>query len=453
MKQNTDSDFTMAASKSFFNVLQEIQVSGLNFKIELCPFSAIIYLKNSFLKNKAGVIIQPPTLTGDVNEVQKLKISQLEQEIESLNQKLKLAAFENEKCHDTIAKLNVKQEITDIKTIKIEELEDDLKLKCSELYNTKVELAKQYGKGANEINKLEYYCENLKAENKDIISDKVKLEEEILFLTLSDKNQREINKRLNLEMVKSRTRLIKEKEEESKHLKNDIKLWKKKLGKEKKKVIKLKTKICESTSVKSIAFPSNPIAEDKNKNESKDETELEEAVTSEVICAEEISCSICADPLFFYTPKFCEGLPINPACSKCKDSGDESEEDNVDDVLIHSSPCTTPPLAQPATPLVSPPVTSTTPATGPLTTTTSAELYEDLVKFIESGPDGNIDIMIFKLESLKNMLQTTEFDSLLENAKKLRNEKETPDDDYEDEEFYDDLPPYHYGSDGEVIID
>ena len=124
----------MAASQSFFNVVQEIQSSGLNFKIELSPFSAIIYLKNSLLKNKAGFIIEPPTVTQDVNGVQNQKISQLEQEIEALNQKLKILVIANEKCHDTIAKLNLKQEIS-----KIEELEDDLKSKCSELFNTKVE--------------------------------------------------------------------------------------------------------------------------------------------------------------------------------------------------------------------------------------------------------------------------------------------------------------------------
>ena len=285
-----------------------------------------------------------------------------------------------------------------------------------------------------------------------MISDRVELEDELLFLKISDKNQREINGRLNIEMVESRTRLIKEKEEVFKNLKNEVKVWKKKHGKEKKKVIKLKSKISDLTSVKSTDFPTNPIAEDIDKNELKNETELEDIINEELSFSEEISCSICTEPLFSYTQKFSEGLPINPACSKCNGSDDESEEDVVDVVLTQLSPCTTPPLAQTANSSESPPTTST-PPTVPLATTTSSELYEDLVKFIESGPEGNLDIMIFKLESLKNLLQTGQFDSLLETANKLRNKKGVQDDDYEDDEFDDDIPPHHYGSDGEVLID
>ena len=93
---------------------------------------------------------------------------------------------------------------------------------------------------------------------------------------------------------------------------------------------------------------------------------------------------------------------------------------------------------------------------------TDAEMWmksitEDIVKFVESGPVGNIEITIFKLEALKNLLKTDEFDELIQSAKQtkdfLEKKKEgDAEDDFEDY-FVDEYPPHHYGEDGEVIID
>ena len=76
--------------------------------------------------------------------------------------------------------------------------------------------------------------------NDSLLMDKVKLEEDALYFELSDKNQKAIHSRLNKEMINSRTRILKEKVEESKSFRKEIKGWKKKLGKEKRKVINLK---------------------------------------------------------------------------------------------------------------------------------------------------------------------------------------------------------------------
>ena len=49
------------ATESFHKILQTIQSSGLNFKMEISPFSATIVLKNSQLKDKNGnPLILPP---------------------------------------------------------------------------------------------------------------------------------------------------------------------------------------------------------------------------------------------------------------------------------------------------------------------------------------------------------------------------------------------------------
>ena len=79
---------------------------------------------------------------------------------------------------------------------------------------------------------------------------------------LRNKNQKAINIRLNSETNNSSNRMIKVKAEESKAFKKEIKLWKKKLGKERRKSIKLERTLAQVseeqamvTSIGSPAFP------------------------------------------------------------------------------------------------------------------------------------------------------------------------------------------------------
>jgi hypothetical protein len=82
---------------------------------------------------------------------------------------------------------------------------------------------------------------------------------------------------------------------------------------------------------------------------------------------------------------------------------------------------------------------------------------EDIMKFVESGPVGNIDITIYKLEALKDLLKTDQFDELIQSANQTKDfyEKKKQEDaeDEFDDFFVDEYPPHHYGEDGEVIID
>jgi hypothetical protein len=82
---------------------------------------------------------------------------------------------------------------------------------------------------------------------------------------------------------------------------------------------------------------------------------------------------------------------------------------------------------------------------------------EDIMKFVESGPVGNIDITIFKLEAFKDLLKTDQFDELIKSAKQTKvfyeqKKQEDAEDDFDDY-FVDEYPPHHYGEEGEVIID
>ena len=49
----------MDASAVFNTLVQQIQSSHLNFRLELSPFSANISLKKSFIRNKSGIPLLP----------------------------------------------------------------------------------------------------------------------------------------------------------------------------------------------------------------------------------------------------------------------------------------------------------------------------------------------------------------------------------------------------------
>ena len=53
------SDVRMAASVSFSSILDEIQKSNLNFKIELSPFSATVTLKKTPITEGKGIPVIP----------------------------------------------------------------------------------------------------------------------------------------------------------------------------------------------------------------------------------------------------------------------------------------------------------------------------------------------------------------------------------------------------------
>ena len=64
-KQNlidSDQHISTMASCIFDKILQEIQLSNLNFQIQVSPFSALISLKKSFVKEKDGSLrlLTPP---------------------------------------------------------------------------------------------------------------------------------------------------------------------------------------------------------------------------------------------------------------------------------------------------------------------------------------------------------------------------------------------------------
>ena len=115
MDEISTTDVTMLASRIFDSVLQSIQSSCLNFTMQVTPFSAMISLRKSFVKNKGGSFVLP--LKSQIGEdVQKVKD-------ESMINQTKVEKTEKElaNAYDTIKELEfmVQCRDTTIKNLEI----------------------------------------------------------------------------------------------------------------------------------------------------------------------------------------------------------------------------------------------------------------------------------------------------------------------------------------------
>ena len=92
MQESISSDFSnpkMLADQTFNNILDKIQKSNLNFQLQVSPFSAIISLKKSLVKDKSGSFLLPPSTqpstrlsSTTVNTDLLVKISKLETDLQ-----------------------------------------------------------------------------------------------------------------------------------------------------------------------------------------------------------------------------------------------------------------------------------------------------------------------------------------------------------------------------------
>ena len=104
-----NSDSTMSASQSFESVLNHVKTCNLNFQLQQSPFSAVISIKKSFVKDKSGIPLpSPPSQTIDSKlflqlklENQELqdKISRQEKEFNALKFNYEDAIDNSEKIH------------------------------------------------------------------------------------------------------------------------------------------------------------------------------------------------------------------------------------------------------------------------------------------------------------------------------------------------------------------
>ena len=85
----------MDAPQVFENVLKQVMDSCLNYKVEMSPFSAMIFLKKTFIRDKSGMPIFPSS-----SPLPFLPAKQVPQESENYELKHRLrqleAAYEEE---------------------------------------------------------------------------------------------------------------------------------------------------------------------------------------------------------------------------------------------------------------------------------------------------------------------------------------------------------------------
>jgi len=142
MDEKIDSDLTMVTNKSFNDVLQCVQNSCLNYQIQMSPFSAIISLKKSLLKDKSGSPIMPKLQTSD-----------------ELNRSLEIELVLMKRNYEDLLLKHAKA----VETIKV--LEDAINVRdmtAGEILCVPPKLDEDLVKGVEEIKKCEEETKSLK---------------------------------------------------------------------------------------------------------------------------------------------------------------------------------------------------------------------------------------------------------------------------------------------------
>ena len=201
MPSNMNSDVKIAASATFFTLLNEIQTSNLNFKIELSPFSAVIVLKKTPITDSKGFSALPVPQSSFLLQQAQLEIVNLSHEISRLKQE------------NVLLRCDAKSEV---------DKSDGSKNETDELYKKLDAKIKVEEKLYSELSKATFKNESLR----DQIN---KLEDRIISF--------------NSKLTDTKPRYDKDKAIAVKSLKLEIKEWKKDLGAERGLKINLERKL------------------------------------------------------------------------------------------------------------------------------------------------------------------------------------------------------------------
>ena len=99
-------DLNIASEATTFdNILEQIQKSNLNFHLQRSPFSAVISLKKTLIRDKSGVSLLPPTSNSEPFEKVSFENQALRKKISKLTEDYEDAVDDSENAHKTIATL------------------------------------------------------------------------------------------------------------------------------------------------------------------------------------------------------------------------------------------------------------------------------------------------------------------------------------------------------------
>ena len=181
MEQLTDSDLNsaMCPSTIFYNILNQIQASNLNFQLQMSPFSAVVSLKKSFVKNKSGTTLFPQTLPNAPSantEYLVNKNQQLEKDILKLRNEYEQVVENSEKVENSVVenenlKIIISEQETQLHTFKNESLVLKTRLK-----NAEDELVKYFSekkdRDAKLLNEITTLKSRIKEDSETILEQK-----------------------------------------------------------------------------------------------------------------------------------------------------------------------------------------------------------------------------------------------------------------------------------------
>ena len=132
MQESINSDVNMnsmmLASQTFNYILEQVQTSCLNFQMQISPFSAVISIKKSFVKDKFGKMQLPSPDLYESFDVLRDKIIQLEKEVTDLTKKYETAVNDCENAQQVIKSLEKKTPEAKIKVKEAEVEKEKLNL-------------------------------------------------------------------------------------------------------------------------------------------------------------------------------------------------------------------------------------------------------------------------------------------------------------------------------------
>ena len=195
----SDCDPAMLATTVFNNILEGIQKSNLNYQLQLTPFSALVSLKKSFVKDKSGKFLFPNknVINGEYLQYENC---QLMNQIDSLNQKLQEMHTRSKNDAETIRILGLKAANAEVSALKLYKdkdedmnvLEKAIKSADSEIYSLRNEIKgknKTIKETAKEFHNLNLNCERFKAnfENSKKEINALRCENKKLHIKLKNK--------------------------------------------------------------------------------------------------------------------------------------------------------------------------------------------------------------------------------------------------------------------------
>ena len=133
MDEITDSDVTMMAADAFSKIVCQVQKSGLNYQIKMTPFSAVVSMKKSFVKDKTGKPLLPMDVIQDFSShAISREYSKLQNDLYTSRTQQKELSSELEAAYETI---EVLKKINNDRNATINNLEKEI-LVCKEATTT-----------------------------------------------------------------------------------------------------------------------------------------------------------------------------------------------------------------------------------------------------------------------------------------------------------------------------